>query len=287
MEKLTEKKRRWIINQYRVGRSATRIARIQRITRQHVYRLVARYKAEGTGAYGAKAAGRPLLGINSSFAKKIEGLRKETDYGSEKLHYVIKREGFNVSKRQIQKILDSRGLTEPCEKRRGQRKYVKYWWPLSNYMWHTDWSFYEDKWYIAFIDDCSRKIMAAGAFDNATEENALFVLYQAILTNEVCPRIILSDKGPQFYNNKKDNKGNLSPSKFEQELNDIGIKLVTSRRKHPQTNGKVEKWFDTMKKRFKKHPEESLPDFVRWYNEKRIHHALGYKTPEEVYREKV
>ena len=50
---------------------------------------------------------------------------------------------------------------------------------------------------------------------------------------------------------------------------------------------KMEKWFDTMKKRFKKHPNESLQDFVKWYNEKRIHYALVYDTPEKVYWEKV
>jgi len=40
-----------------------------------------------------------------------------------------------------------------------------------------------------------------------------------------------------------------------------------------------------MKKRKKKHPEETLQEFVTWYNEKRIHHALGFKTPEQVYQE--
>ena len=127
--------------------------------------------------------------------------------------------------------------------------------------------------------------MAAGEFDNATEANAIFLLHQAILINEVCPVVVLSDKGTQFYNSKKNKEGKLTPSLFEQELEYSGIEFWTSRRNHPQTNGKIEKWFDTMKKRFKKHPDESLQDLVKWYNEERIHHALGYKTPEEVYRE--
>ena len=42
-----------------------------------------------------------------------------------------------------------------------------------------------------------------------------------------------------------------------------------------------------MKIRFKKHPDETLQDFVKWYNEHRIHHALEYKTPQQVYEEKV
>ena len=74
---------------------------------------------------------------------------------------------------------------------------------------------------------------------------------------------------------------------FEKELNSLGIELWTSRRNHPQTNGKMEKWFDTMKKRLNKHPDETVQEFVRWYNEERIHHALSYKTPQEVYTEKL
>lgn len=252
-----------------------------------VYKLVDGHNKEGADFLLDKRIGRPCLPISGAFVEKVEKIRKETDYGSEKIHFVLTRQGFGVSQRQIQKILDLKGLTDPCEKRRGQRKYVRYQWPLSNFMWHCDWSQYKGKWYCVFIDDRSRKIMAAGEFDNANEENAIFLLHQAILINEVCPVIVLSDKGTQFYNSKKNNKGELTPSLFEQELEQLGIEFWTSRRNHPQTNGKMEKWFDTMKKRLKKHPDESLQDFVEWYNKERIHHALDYETPEEVYLKKL
>jgi len=287
MDELTKKKRKWIIHQFRIGRSATSIAEIQKISRRYVYKLVAKYKEKGISAYDGKKSGRPKIDINPSFIEKVVKIRRDDDYGSEKIHFVMKKEGFGVSQHIIQRILDEQGLTDPCPKRRGQRKYVRYQWPISNYMWHCDWSFYEGRWYCIFIDDRSRRIMIAGVFDRATEDNAIFLLCQAILTNEVCPVIVLSDKGTQFYNAKKNKKGELTPSRFEQELSKIGIEFWTSRRNHPQTNGKMEKWFDTMKKRFKKHPEESLQDFVKWYNEKRIHHALAYDTPEKIYWEKV
>jgi len=283
METLTKKKREWIIRQFRAGRSATSIARIQKISRQHVYRLVKKFKKEGTASYLTKNAGRHPEQINLNFAKKVIELRKTTDYGSVKLHVVLKRAGFGVSQRQIQKVLDMNKLTDPCPKRRGKRSYVRYQWPISNYMWHCDWSFYKSKWYCVFIDDRSRRIMAAGTFDNANEANAIYLLHIAILSNEVCPVIVLSDKGTQFYNAKKNKKGERTPSLFEQELNQLGIEFWTSRRNHPQTNGKMERWFGSMKARFKKHPDENLQDFVKWYNEGRIHHALNNKTPEEVY----
>ena len=252
-----------------------------------VYKLAAKFKKEGVEAYKAKKAGRPKQAINPKFVKMTIELRKTTDYGSEKLHFALRQNGFGVSQHMLQRILDENKLTEPCENRRGQRKYVRFCWPISNYMWHVDWSQYNGRWYCAFIDDCSRKIMAAGEFSNATEGNSILLLYQAILINEVCPFVALSDKGTQFYNSKKNKKGELTPSLFEQELNELDIDFWTSRRNHPQTNGKMEKWFDTMKKRKKRHPEETLQEFVRWYNKDRIHHALEYKTPEEVYQNKL
>jgi putative transposase len=246
---------------------------------------VQKHKKEGKEAYKAKKAGRPKIEINPTFRKKVVEIRKRNDYGSEKIHYVMKRNGFGVSQHIIQRILDEHGLTDPCPKRRGQRKYVRYQWPISNYMWHCDWTELEGKWCIAYIDDRSRKIMAIAEFTNSTEKNAMFVFYQAVLTHKACPVIVLSDKGPQFYANVKNKKGERAISKFENELNSIGVELWTSRRNHPQTNGKMEKWFDTLKKRRKKHPEETLQEFVKWYNEERIHHALGYDTPEKVYWE--
>lgn len=287
MIELTEKKRRWIITQFRIGRSATSIARIQKISRRYVYKLATKYKKVGSCAYEGKKSGRLKISINPSFVKKVVEIREKDDYGSEKIHFVMTRKGFGVSQHIIQRILNEKKLTEPCLKRRGKRKYVRYQWPISNYMWHCDWSQYNSKEYCVFIDDRSRKIMAAGKFNNATTENTLFLLYQAILTNSVCPVIELSDKGSQFYANKHDKKGNKGISKFEKELKKLGVDFWTSRRNHPQTNGKMEKWFDTMKKRFKKHPKESLQDFVRWYNEERIHHALAYDTPQKVYWEKL
>jgi len=285
MEKLTEKKRKWIIQQFRGGKSATLIARIQRINRRYVYKLVQKHKKEGVQAYQTRKSGRRKIQLNKRFVEKVVEIRQRDDYGSEKIHFVLKKQGFGISQHIIQRILDEQKLTEPCEKRRGQRSYVRYQWPISNYMWHCDWSELDNTQYSAFIDDRSRKIMAAGEFDNATKENILLVFYQAMLTNKVCPVIVLSDKGSQFFTNKKNNKGERALSEFEKELEELGIDLWTSRRNHPQTNGKMEKWFDTMKRRKKKHPEETLQEFVKWYNEHRIHHALDYKTPDEVYKE--
>ena len=86
-----------------------------------VYKLVHKHKKYGVEAYKAQLAGKPKTRINLSFVKKVVEIRKSADYGSEKIHFVLKKSGFGVSQHIIQRILDEQGLTEPCEKRRGQR----------------------------------------------------------------------------------------------------------------------------------------------------------------------
>ena len=134
MTELTKKKRKWIIHQFRTGRSATSIARIQKISRQMAYKLAAKYKKEGKEAYKAKKAGRPRYPLNNKFVKKIIELRTTTDYGSEKLQFTLNKAGFKVSQHIVQRVLDDAKLTDPCPKRRGQRKYVRFQWPISNFM---------------------------------------------------------------------------------------------------------------------------------------------------------
>jgi len=69
MSELTKKKRKWIIHQFRAGRSTASIARIQKISRRYVYKLAAKFKKEGISAYEGKKSGRPKQPLNPKFIK--------------------------------------------------------------------------------------------------------------------------------------------------------------------------------------------------------------------------
>lgn len=282
---IKSKKRRWIVRQFQLGRSPRRIALAQRISRQRVYKLVDEYKQQGETAFEDKPVGRPPLAINERFAERVVALRNKAGYGSVKMHHALSREGFSVSQRQIQRILDVKRLTNPVPNRRGRRNYVRYLWPLPNLLWHTDWSDFGDAHVGAYLDDYTRRVMSAGVFANANSRNSLFLLRQAILENCVSPLVLLSDKGSEFYANTYNKKGKKGVSEFEHEVSRLGIDHWTSRRAHPQTNGKMEKWFDSFKKESPRF--DSAQDYVRWYNQERIHSSLGFRAPDEVYFESV
>ena len=66
-----------------------------------------------------------------------------------------------------------------------------------------------------------------------------------------------------------------------------GIKHILSRKNNPQTNGKIERWFQEYKKH--RHMFESDQDFAEWYNN-RIHGSLMLEwgeTPNEAFIRKL
>ena len=74
-----------------------------------------------------------------------------------------------------------------------------------------------------------------------------------------------TDKGAQFYANKKNADGK-GISEFEIFLQKQEIYHIPSRRNHPQTNGKEERWFRTYEEN--RHKFKTFNEFIEWYNNK-------------------
>ena len=77
-------------------------------------------------------------------------------------------------------------------------------------------------------------------------------------------------------------------SKFKEFLDSMGIKQILCRIKHPQSNGKVEKFFGLYKT--KRHEFSTKEEFVLWYNEVRPHKSLNFEvleTPEQAFMRKI
>ena len=100
------------------------------------------------------------------------------------------------------------------------------------------------------LDNSSRFILAGGEFHAATAENIIELVRKALEDYGEIRKIreVITDHGSQFFANKTDKNGD-SECAFGQFLskNKI-IKHILARVKHPQTNGKIEKWFHTYEK---------------------------------------
>ena len=202
---------------------------------------------------------------------------------------IFKKKGFGVSRRKIEQVLKKEGFQKPCKKRQKPRKYKRYEWPIPNYMWHTDWHVIKAKLMkgekiLVYIDDCSRRIMGYCVGAENTR-NSLFALYNAIARHKVTPYILNSDRGSQFISPKLDKKGEAN-HEFQEVLKELGIIFVPSKRRHPQTNGKNERFFGILDSEFDERFKD-LDEFIEWYNNERLSEAVDYMTPAEAYKKRL
>lgn len=142
---------------------------------------------------------------------------------------------------------------------------------------------------IALLDDYSRFIVAAEYFNSQKGTNVTKVIRDAVLAYGR-PKQILADNGTQFRNLI----GELG-TKYTKLLDSLDIQPIFAKPNHPQTKGKLERWFGTVKQMFliearhevKLTPKSTLTDFnlkiktwVEWYNTKKPHRSLpGNATP--------
>jgi putative transposase len=169
-----------------------------------------------------------------------------------------------------------------------RKKWIRYERKYSNSLWHTDWTLIEGMgWLIAYLDDASRFVVGYGLFPEATAEHTIEVLKSAIERHGK-PASILTDRGTQFYKAETDARlGGFT--QFEGYLIENEIRHVLGRVSHPQTNGKVERLFGTVKRKLPVF-ENDLDELMTWYNMRRPHMSLNLEeieTPYQAYLRKM
>ena len=159
-----------------------------------------------------------------------------------------------------------------------------------NQLWQTDFTYFKVigwGWlYLSTIlDDYSRYIIAwklctTMRVDDVTETLKLALEASGCDSANVVhkPRL-LSDNGPSYIS------GDLAAW-----LEDQGMDHVRGAPNHPQTQGKIERWHQTLKNRILLENyylpgdlEGQIRAFVQHYNDRRYHESLGNVTPADVY----
>jgi len=148
--------------------------------------------------------------------------------------------------------------------------------------WHVDVSYINIKgafyYLLSILDGYSRFIVHWDIRKSMTSFDVEVILQRARerYPNER-PRII-SDNGPQFISRD-----------FKEFIRFSGMTHVRTSPYYPQSNGKVERWHQSLKRECirPKCPlslddaRRIISEFVDYYNNKRLHSALGYITPRD------
>jgi putative transposase len=280
----------WIIKAKNEGKKNQDIASIQEVSVRRVQQLYGEYRRTGT-IPSLKRPGRPRSEVSEYERRTIVDA-----YGRHRacacyLEQMLSAGGIDISHRKIHRVLREEGLAmnEPHKQRR--RKWIRYEREHSNSLWHTDWhkikdERWKDRWLICYEDDASRFIAGFGVYPTLTSPYSVEVLDGAI-GRYGKPKSILSDHGSTFYavESVAREKG---LTEFEKYLLKSKIKFITGRVDHPQTNGKIEKFFDIFEKKVKFF--SSIEEFMSWYNCDRPHGAFDLsklETPVQMFYKKM
>ncbi len=188
-----------------------------------------------------------------------------------------------VSPSSVWRVLSQAGLLlkwkgQPSKKGTGFEQ------PLAAHAhWHIDISYLNISgtfYYLcSILDGHSRYIVHWDLRESMTEANIEVILQRAKEQYpEAKPRVI-SDNGPQFI--AKD---------FKEFIRILGMTHVRTSPYYPQSNGKIERWHKSIKSECIRpgtplsldEAQHLVQDYVEYYNNIRLHSAIGYIAPKDM-----
>jgi len=203
--------------------------------------------------------------------------------------WLTDNEGFAVSESTVYRILKREGLVKRQEMEIPAAKEYHTKTTGPHQMWATDasyfnvvgWGYY---YLVTVMDDYSRFILAWKLQKDMSANSFIEVVQEAVDATGMTDvpvenrTRLLSDNGA----------GDISRA-FRDYLTLVGIRHILAAPFHPQTNGKVERYQQSLKRVVNQLPyelpsqlEQAIADFVDYYNYRRYHKALGNVTPADV-----
>ena len=279
--KLDPLKVAWIIRQKEAGALNPEIAGAMNVSERRVQTLWSAYRATGE-LPSLGRPGRKRIGASDEERRIVEEAYARYEVNALTLERAIEADYHkHIPHNRIHAVLKGMGLARDEPRKQVRKKWIRYERKYSNSLWHTDWTLIEGKgWLIAYLDDASRFIVGYGLFPEATSEHSVEVLREAIREHGK-PASILTDRGIQFYAVEADDRLR-GLTVFERYLIENEIRQILSRVSHPQTNGKVERFFRTVKDKLDRF--ESVGELMEWYNMTRPHMSLNLEVIETPYR---
>src|SRR3954454_10061999 len=273
------------------------------VHRSWVYRLKERYEAEGEAALEPRSR-RPHTSPGSTPDASVElvlRLRKQLtdaglDAGADTIGWHLARHhGTTLSRATIHRILLRAGAVTPDPSKRPKSSYIRFEAEMPNECWQSDFTHYRlidgtDTEILTWLDDCSRYALSVTAHRRVTGPTVLDTFRKTVAAQGI-PASTLTDNGMVFTTRYAGGKG--GRNHLEHELRDLHITQKNGHPNHPQTQGKVERFQQTLKKWLRAQPAQPttiaelqtlLHTFTDEYNQRRPHRSLPHRaTPATVY----
>lgn len=269
------------------------------ISRGHLHRLLARYREGGLDAVEPRSR-RPHASPQRTPATvrdRIVDLRSELvarglDAGPATIRWHLEREGLgSPSTSTIRRILHAAGLISAEPHKRPRSSWIRFEAAAPNEVWQSDFTHWRladgsEVEIISWLDDHSRLLLACAAFRRVGGDDVV-ATFAAAADEHGWPAATLTDNGMVYTSRFTGGRNS-----FEYLLAYLGIRQKNGAPGHPQTQGKIERFHQTLKRWLGQRPAPTslaelgvqLDAFRLAYNEHRPHRALGRATPAEAYR---
>jgi len=284
------------------GRSQGEVARAYGVSQGWVSKLVARYRAEGEAAFAPRSR-RPVTSpaaIAEGTVELIIGLRKELagrglDAGPQTITWhLAHHHQIRVSAATISRYLARHGLVTPEPRKRPRSSYIRFAAELPNERWQSDFIHWHlaggaETEIVSWIDDHSRYALPVTAHPVTTGQ-AVLATFRAAVAAHGAPASTLTDNGMVYTTRLSGGRGGRNG--LENELRRLGVTQKNGRPSHPQTQGKVERFQQTLQKWLTAQPpaatlaglQAQLDAFTAYYNHQRPHRSLPHRgTPATAY----
>jgi transposase InsO family protein len=222
--------------------------------------------------------------------KILAAAREAPEMSSRQLAaWITDNAGFAVSESTVYRMLRREGLVKRPEVQlvAGKEYHTKTTGP--HQMWATDasyfrvvgWGYY---YLVTVMDDYSRFILAWKLQRDMAADSLIEVIQEAIDATGMT-EVPVEDRTKLL----SDNGAGYVSRAFRDYLHLVGIRHILAAPFHPQTNGKLERYHQTIKREVNQIPyelpgqlERAIADFVDYYNFRRYHKAVGNVTPADV-----
>ena len=280
------------------GRSVRDVAASTGRSKSWVHRHVQLYQAGGEAALEPKKTG-PKIGPKRSSPELEDAivlLRKSLtergfDAGAATIRYHLTKHFDEVPATvTVHRVLRRRGFVTPQPQKRPRSSWIRFESSLPNETWQSDMTHWQLKdgveiEIVNFIDDYSRAVLCSSVVKVAKSADVVRLFYETA-ANYGLPESVLSDNGAIYTNTYRGGHTGL-----EIDLAVLGIRFKHGKPYHPQTQGKVERYHQTLKKYLRKQRkvatiealQKQIDRFVLYYNEERPHVARGC-PPMEAWR---
>jgi putative transposase len=214
-------------------------------------------------------------------------------YGSRRLQQMLKRDGILVGRRRIRNLMRKLGLwavgpKPDTSKPHPEHKIYPYLLrglviERPNHVWATDITYIRMRhgflYLCAILDWATRKVLTWRLSNTLTADFCTVALNEA-LARYGTPEIFNTDQGSQF-----------TSTEFTSVLKDAGIQISMDGRGRCHDNIFVERlWWTVKHEWIYLRPcdngiaqQRSLIECFDWYNRRRPHQSLAWKTPDEAY----